>query len=55
MLTAWGDESGSQPDRDPDTYLAAAALCDEDDVPDVRKTMESLRGCGHLSRPQFGH
>ncbi|MFD7011690.1 hypothetical protein [Rhodococcus jostii] len=43
MLTAWGDESGSQPDRDPDTYLIAAALCDEDDVPDVRKTMESLR------------
>ena len=32
MLTAWGDESGSQPDRDPDTYLIAAALCDEDDA-----------------------
>ncbi|WP_257890373.1 hypothetical protein [Rhodococcus sp. USK10] len=43
MLTVWGDESGSQPDLDPDTYLIAAALCDEDDVPEVRKTMESLR------------
>ncbi|EHI43297.1 hypothetical protein OPAG_06572 [Rhodococcus opacus PD630] len=42
-MTAWGDESGSQPDRDPDTYLIAAALCDEDDVPEIRKTMESLR------------
>jgi len=31
MLTAWGDESGSQPNRDPDTYLIAAALCDDDD------------------------
>ena len=43
MLTAWGDESGSQPDRDPHTYLMAAALCEEDDVPEWRKTMESLR------------
>lgn len=43
MLTAWGDESGSQPDRDPDTYLMAAALCDEEDVSEWRKTMEELR------------
>lgn len=46
MLTAWGDESGSQPDRDPNTYLLAAALCEDDDVPTVRKAMESLR-LGH--------
>ena len=46
MLTAWGDESGSQPDRDPNTYILAAALCEEDDVPAVRKAMESLR-LGH--------
>lgn len=43
MLTAWGDESGSQPDRDPHTYLMAAALCDEADVPMWRKTMEEIR------------
>ncbi|MGV9949216.1 hypothetical protein [Rhodococcus aetherivorans] len=43
MLTAWGDESGSQPLRDPNTYLIAAALCEEEDVPELRKTMEALR------------
>ncbi|MFI2220324.1 hypothetical protein ACH47B_26895 [Rhodococcus sp. NPDC019627] len=49
MLTAWGDESGSQPDRDPNTYLLAAALCDEEDVPTVRKAMEALR-LGHETK-----
>lgn len=43
MLTAWGDESGSQPDRDPDTYLIAAALCEEEDLPQWRKTMVDLQ------------
>lgn len=43
MLTAWGDESGSQPGRDPHTYLMAAALCDESDVPEWRNTMEQVR------------
>ncbi|MBF6159974.1 hypothetical protein IU421_18330 [Nocardia cyriacigeorgica] len=42
MLTAWGDESGSQPERDPGSYLIAAALIDEDDVSTVRKTMDGL-------------
>ncbi|MCZ4561052.1 hypothetical protein O4160_09390 [Rhodococcus sp. IEGM 1401] len=43
MLTAWGDESGSQPGRDPHTYLMAAALCDESDVPEWRNTLEQVR------------
>ncbi len=43
MLTAWGDESGSQPDRDPHTYLVAAALVEDADVPMVRKSMDALR------------
>lgn len=43
MLTAWADESGSRPDLDPGTYLLAAALCDEDDVALLRKSMENLR------------
>ncbi|ATL70933.1 hypothetical protein [Nocardia terpenica] len=43
MLTAWGDESGSQTDRDPHTYLVAAALVDDDDVSVVRKSMDGLR------------
>lgn len=42
MLTAWGDESGSQPLRDPNTYLMAAALCEEEDVPEWRKAMLDL-------------
>lgn len=46
MLTAWGDESGSQPERDPHTYLVAAALVEDTDVPDIRKTMEELRLSG---------
>ncbi len=43
MLTAWADESGSRPDLDPGAYLLAAALCDESDVPELRKSMEGLR------------
>lgn len=43
MLTAWADESGSRPDRDPGAYLLGAVLCDEDDVAEMRKTMEGLR------------
>ncbi|GAA4825538.1 hypothetical protein [Tomitella cavernea] len=43
MLTAWADESGSQPDRDPGTYLIAAALCEADDVPALRAAMSELR------------
>lgn len=43
MLTAWADESGSRPDLDPGAYLVAATLCDEADVPELRKAMESLR------------
>jgi hypothetical protein len=43
MLTAWGDESGSQPERDPHTYLMAAALVEYEDISEVRKTLEALR------------
>ena len=43
MLTAWADESGSRPDLDPGTYLLTAALCDDDDVAEMRKTLEGLR------------
>lgn len=43
MLTAWCDESGSIPDRDPGTYLLAAALIEDADVPIVRKALEDLR------------
>lgn len=43
MLTAWADESGSRPDLDPGAYLLAATLCDDDDVAELRKTLEGLR------------
>lgn len=43
MLTAWADESGSRPDLDPGAYLLAATLCDDEDVADMRKTLEELR------------
>ena len=43
MLTAWADESGSRPDLDPGAYLLAATLCDDDDVAELRGTLDSLR------------
>lgn len=43
MLTAWADESGSRPDLDPGAYLLAATLCEDDDVAEMRKTLEDLR------------
>ncbi|MBE5458317.1 hypothetical protein E3G52_005225 [Mycobacteroides abscessus] len=43
MLTAWADESGSRPDLDPGAYLLAATLCDDDDVAEMRKTLDALR------------
>jgi hypothetical protein len=43
VLTAWADESGSRPDLDPGAYLLAATLCDDDDVAELRGTLESLR------------
>ncbi|ASW98442.1 MULTISPECIES: hypothetical protein [Mycobacterium] len=43
MLTAWADESGSRPDLDPGAYLLTAALCDDADVDEIRKTLQSLR------------
>lgn len=42
MLTAWGDESGSQPHVDPDTYIMAAALIEDQDVALARKTVSDL-------------
>lgn len=43
MLTAWADESGSRPDLDPGAYLLTAVLCEEADVPELRKTMADMR------------
>ncbi|GAA13365.1 hypothetical protein [Gordonia alkanivorans] len=43
MLTAWGDESGSIPQQDPDSYLLSAALIEDNDIPEVRKTIEGIR------------
>jgi hypothetical protein len=43
VLTAWAGESGSRPDLDPGAYLLAAVLCEDDDVAEMRKTMEGLR------------
>ncbi|TQR85665.1 DUF3800 domain-containing protein [Mycobacterium hodleri] len=43
MLTAWADESGSRPDLDPGAYLLTAVLCEDDDVDEMRKTMDGLR------------
>lgn len=43
MLTAWADESGSQPERDPGAYLITAALCEDDDVPVLRAAMSELQ------------
>ncbi|WP_276022015.1 hypothetical protein [Mycobacterium barrassiae] len=45
-MTAWGDESGSIPKLDPGAYMLGATLCDEDDVPELRKMMEALRMIG---------
>lgn len=43
MLTAWGDESGSDPTKDPGTYLIAAALIDESEIAAVRTVMAGLK------------
>ena len=39
MITGWGDESGSRPDKDPGTYIMATALCEDDDLEQIRSTM----------------
>lgn len=43
MLTACADESGSRPDFDPGAYLLTAALCDDEDVAEMRKTLDGRR------------
>lgn len=43
MLTAWGDESGSQPGFDPGTYLLSAVLLDDGDEQVARTAMAALR------------
>lgn len=43
MLTAWCDESGSIPERDPGTYLIAAVLIEDSDVATVRKALADQR------------
>ncbi|WP_316307744.1 hypothetical protein [Clavibacter michiganensis] len=41
--TAFVDESGSQENRDPGTYILAAAICDEQHLDTVRDVMHGLR------------
>lgn len=43
MLTAWGDESGSQPAADPGTYILSAVLIEDERVEEIRATMSSLK------------
>lgn len=43
MLTAWGDESGSIPDKDPGTYIMAAAMVEEEHLAPVRDEMLRAR------------
>ena len=43
VLTAWADESGSRPDKDPGAYLLGTVLCEDVDVAEIRKTMDGLR------------
>lgn len=39
MMTGWGDESGSRPDKDPGTYIMATAMCDDTDLAEIRAAM----------------
>ncbi len=41
--TAFVDESGSLENRDPGTYILAAAICDEQHLDTVREVMHGLR------------
>jgi hypothetical protein len=43
VFTAWADESGSDPRRDPHTYMLGVALIDEVDVASVRAVMSDCR------------
>ncbi|MEU7631766.1 hypothetical protein AB0C34_17510 [Nocardia sp. NPDC049220] len=43
MLTAWGDESGSQPGNDPGTYILSAVLLDDTEEQHVRAEMQALQ------------
>lgn len=42
MLTAWGDESGSDRKRDPNTYILGAIIADEAAAVRMRENMRSL-------------
>ena len=42
MLSAWGDESGSNRALDPGAYLLGAVILEEDCADDVRDTIRSL-------------
>jgi trans-aconitate methyltransferase len=48
MLTAWGDESGSNAVRDPGTYILAAVLGFDEHLVDLRDAVERLRPRGAL-------
>jgi hypothetical protein len=42
LFTAWLDESGSNQDVDPGTYILSAAICEEPYVDHARETMRKL-------------
>jgi len=43
MLSAWGDESGSVPVKDPDTYIMSAAMIDDADLAHIRSRLMDER------------
>jgi hypothetical protein len=45
-ITAWVEESGSHHERDPHTYILAAALCVTNEADDVRERLRGLRQPG---------
>lgn len=42
-LEAWGDESGSHPQRDPGTYVLATVLAEQTDADSIRAAMAGVR------------
>ena len=42
MFVAWGDESGSVRDKDPDVYLMSGVIAEQEVVQDLRDAMRML-------------
>lgn len=42
MFVAWGDESGSVRDKDPDVYLMSGVIAEQEVVQDLRDAMRTL-------------